>query len=221
MEVFMEQAVLFDCDGVLVDSEEGLSKIASFVLNRHYDIPAVPEDFAQYIGTGEDSYIGGVVRKYDREYIFEMKKSIYDEYDSLAVQYVPPMDGAREIILKLRSEGFKVALVSSADLKKVNINLKILGLDHSDFDAVLSGNDVENKKPEPDIYLTAADRCKAKPGNCIVVEDATSGVISGKRAGMKVIGFTSSVEEIVLKSFGADHTVKTMAELYEVIHAIH
>ena len=55
MEVLMKQAVLFDCDGVLVDSEEGLSKIASFVLNRHYDIPAVPEDFTQYIGTGEDS----------------------------------------------------------------------------------------------------------------------------------------------------------------------
>ena len=221
MEVLMEQAVLFDCDGVLVDSEEGLSKIASFVLNRHYDIPAVPEDFTQYIGTGEDTYIGGVVRKYGREYLLEMKKKIYEEYDNLAPQYVPPIEGAKEIILKLRGEGFKVALASSADLKKVNINLKILGLDHADFDAVLSGNDVEKKKPEPDIYLTAAKRCGAKPGNCIVVEDATSGVISGKRAGMRVIGLTSSVEGSVLASFGADHTVKTMAELYEVIHAIH
>ena len=84
-----------------------------------------------------------------------MKKKIYEEYDNLAPQYVPPIEGARQIILKLRGEGFKVALVSSADLKKVNINLKILGLDHADFDAVLSGNDVEKKKPEPDIYLTA------------------------------------------------------------------
>jgi len=214
----MERAILFDCDGVLVNSEEGLSKIASLVLNKYYNIPAVPEDFAQYIGTGEDTYIGGVVEKYGGIYIQDMKRKIYEEYNILALQYVPPMTGAKELVGRLRREGNKVALASSADLTKVNINLNILAMNHSDFDVVITGSDVTKKKPDPDIYLIAADRCGVKPENCIVVEDATSGVLSGKRAGMKVIGITSSVSDRVLKSFGADCTVATIQELDEVIH---
>lgn len=216
----MERAVLFDCDGVLVDSEAGLSKIASFVLNNHFGIPSIPEDFNPYIGMGEDMYIGEVVRKYNKTYIFEMKEEIYNQYINLALQYVNPMEGAREMVLKLREEGFKVAVASSADLQKVVVNLKILGLDHSDFDAVITGSDVKNKKPDPEIYLTAAKSCGVKPENCIVVEDATSGVASGKSAGMKVIGVTSSVAALILKSFGADFTVDTMNDLYGVIHGI-
>lgn len=216
----MERAVLFDCDGVLVDSEAGLSKIASFVLNNHFNIPSVPEDFNPYIGMGEDMYIGEVVRKYNKTYILEMKEEIYNQYINLALQYVNPMEGARELVLKLREEGFKVAVASSADIQKVDINLKILGLDHSDFDAVITGSVVKNKKPDPEIYLTAAKSCGVQPGNCIVVEDATSGVTSGKSAGMKVIGVTSSVAASILKSFGADFTVDTMIDLHEVIHGI-
>lgn len=216
----MKRAVLFDCDGVLVNSEEGLAKIAAYVLNHYFNIPAVPEDFAQYIGTGEDSYIGGVVRKYGREYIYEMKNKIYEEYGRLAAEYVPSVAGGRELIGALRRQGYKVALASSADQTKVDINLKILGMDRKDFDAVLSGSDVAKKKPDPDIYLTAASYCHIEPCDCIVVEDATSGVQSGKSAGMTVIGIPSSVPPEILRSFGADHIAETMEKLDEVIHAI-
>lgn len=215
----MERAILFDCDGVLVDSEDGLAKIAAFVLNNYFDIPAVPEDFAPYIGTGEDTYIGSVVKKYGRIFSQEMKKAIYTEYDNLAIRYVSPMEGAKELVARLRREGFKVAMASSADSRKVHINLTVLGMTPSDFDAVITGSDVKKKKPDPDIYLTAAKRCGVGPENCIVVEDATSGVTAGKSAGMKVIGITSSVPDEVLRSYGADFIVSTLKEVDEVIHA--
>ena len=209
----MNRAVLFDCDGVLVDSEDGLSKIAAYVLNTFYNLPATPDDFIPFIGTGEDIYIGEVVRKHSGLYIQEMKSKIYNEYIQSAKKYVDPIKGARDLIVNLRNLGYKVAVASSADLPKVDVNLQILGLDYCDFDAVITGNDVEKKKPAPDIYLVASKKCNVLPVNCIVVEDATSGVLSGKKAGMTVVGFTSSVSEALLKSSGADYTVSTMAEL--------
>ena len=104
--------MIFDCDGVLVDSEVGLSKIAAFVLNTYFDIPAVPEDFAPYIGTGEDTYIGSVAAKYGKAVSQEMKTKIYAEYEHLALKYVTPMEGAKDLVARLRGEGMKVAMAS-------------------------------------------------------------------------------------------------------------
>lgn len=216
----MERAVLFDCDGVLLDSEGGLSIIAADVLRRNFGIPAKPEDFLPFIGTGEDSYIGGVVDKYGLKYVPEMKKSVYLKYINDAHLYIKAFDGAKELVSKLRREGYKVALATSADKVKVDVNLKILDMTRSDFDVVITGSDVEKKKPNPDIYLVAAARCNAAPGNCIIVEDAVSGVLAGKNANMTVIGLTSSVPASILKSNGADYIVYNFNELDEVIHEI-
>lgn len=216
----MERAVLFDCDGVLVDSECGLSRIATHVLNHHFDIPAVPEDFIPYLGTGENTYIGEVVRKYGHAYIPRMQEVIYSQYLDLASQYVIAVEGAKALVLKLRMEGYKIAVASSANWTKLDKNLSIVGLASSDFDARISGDDVHKQKPDPEIFLLAARRCGILPANCIVVEDAASGVLSGKSAGMTVIGFTSTVTAEVLKSAGADITASTMKELDEVIHGI-
>ncbi|MHB1485384.1 MAG: HAD family hydrolase [Saccharofermentanales bacterium] len=216
----MERAVLFDCDGVLLDSEGGLSIIAAEFLHDKLGIPAKPEDFLPFIGTGEDSYVGGVVNKYGLAYTLDMKQGVYEEYIRNAHLYIEAFAGAKEFLAKLRREGYKVALASSADKIKVDVNLKILNMTDLDFDVVITGSDVARKKPNPDIYLLAAARCGIKPENCIVVEDAVSGVLSGKNAEMKVIGFTSSLPASVLRENGADYTVSNYKELDEVIHEI-
>lgn len=213
----MTLAVLFDCDGVLVDSENGLAKISSHVLNTYYKIPSIPSDFTPFIGMGEDAYIGGVVEKYGQIYTFDMKHKIYEEYINIAKEFVDPMPGAKSLIEKLKTAGIKVCVASSADLPKVLVNLEVLGLDASSFDAVITGSDVVNKKPDPQIYLTAAQKCGALPVNCIVVEDAVSGVISGTRADMRVVGLTSSLSSETLMSNGATITVDSMGELDDVL----
>ncbi len=85
-----------------------------------------------------------------------------------------------------------MAVASSADPVKVNINLKEIGLERELFQAVVTGLDVEHKKPAPDIFFKAAQLLHAEPGRCLVVEDAISGVTAGKTAGARVLALTTA-----------------------------
>lgn len=213
----MIKAILYDCDGVLIDSEHGLSKIAAKSLNSKFNLPARPEDFSPYIGMGEDKYIGSVVEKYGGIYVLEMKEQIYSDYISLAPEFVLPFDNVAETVTFFKKCGLKQAVASSADIPKVEINLQIAGLEKDVFDAIVTGSDITRKKPDPEIYLAACAKCGISPTDCIVVEDAISGVQSGVSAGMKVIGYTSSVSEDRLLQAGADYCVGNMNELRELI----
>ncbi len=208
-------AVLFDCDGVIVDSEPALAKISALVLNKH-GWPAKEEDFAPYIGTGEDSYIGNVVRQYGGVFNEEIKHEIYAAYVSEAVNYVKGFPGGVELIRKLQEAGIPAVVASSADAIKVDANLAALNLTEDDFTAVISGDMVKRKKPYPDIYLMAANLAKTLPERCIVVEDATAGIQAGVAAGMITIGFTSNCEAVELLAAGANY----IAEDYRSVAAV-
>lgn len=210
-----EWAVLFDCDGVIVDSEPALAQISAKVLNRH-GWPALPEDFAPYIGTGEDTYIGSVVRKYDGEFNEDIKHEIYAVYVEDAVNFVTGFAGGVALIKKLGAESFPIVVASSADAIKVDANLRAIGLEHEDFTSVISGDMVERKKPWPDIYLKAAQDAGRPAERCIVVEDATAGIQAGVAAGMICIGFTSNCSALQLLEAGAHY----IAEDFKAISAV-
>ena len=209
-----ELAILFDCDGVLVDSEPALAKIAAGVLQEQ-GIPAKPEDFEPYIGTGEDTYLGKVIEKYGFEFTEEHKRQVYDAYIRKAAHTVETFPDCLSFLNKLKEENIKMVVASSADAVKVHANLEALGF--TAFDAIVSGSDIKRKKPFPDIYLLAAEKISANPENCIVIEDATAGVESGKTAGMKVIGLTSSCSAEQLLVAGADYAVGTYQEIEKIV----
>lgn len=213
----MYKVIIFDCDGVLVDSEKGLSEIAADVLSEYFDLPAVPEDFLPFIGMGEDMYIGEVVRKYNGNYTPDIKSIIYKEYIARAYGIVTVFDGLTDMLHKLKDEGYKMAVASSADDSKVAVNLGILGLGEDFFDAIITGSAVTKKKPDPEIYLLAASRFDISKSECVIVEDAISGVQSGINAGIDVIGFTSSVSAGRLLEAGAKTCIGDMNELYGVL----
>jgi HAD superfamily hydrolase (TIGR01509 family) len=102
-----------------------------------------------------------------------------------------------------------MAVASSADPVKVNINLKEIGLEREEFQAVVTGLDIKHKKPAPDIFLKAARLLYADPSNCLVVEDAVSGVAAGKAAGAKVLALTTAFSPGELS--GADWITETLA----------
>lgn len=210
------KAVLFDCDGVLVDSEPALARIAAIAL-ADFGAPAKPEDFKPYIGTGEDSYLGEVLKKYNVEYTQEVKQHVYEKYIELADDFVESFAGVRELLEELKSSGYRMAVASSADMIKVEANLKVLSVSDNMFDAVITGSDIERKKPYPDIYLLAADRCNIEPAMCYVVEDAVSGIQSAKAAGMTAIGFTSAHSADELREAGADYIIDSITELMAVL----
>jgi len=203
------QAVLFDMDGVLVDSEEFIAA-ACCAMFAEKGQTVYPEDFRPFIGTGEDRFIGGVAEKYNVKMNMPADKvRAYDIYLEIIKGKLKPLDGVVDFIEKCRLLGLKMAVASSADLRKVNGNLTEIGLDHGEFDAVVCGEDVENKKPAPDIFIFAAGKIGIDPARCLVVEDAVSGVLAAKAAGAMCLGITTSFTE---EQLGADFHAANLAE---------
>jgi beta-phosphoglucomutase len=190
----MIKGVLFDMDGVLVDSEAFICKAAIMMYNE-LGVKVYPDDFLPFVGMGENRYIGGVAEKYGIKIDIEkVKARTYAIYELIVKGKLDPLPGTHEFISKCRKKGFKIALATSADKVKMEVNLREIGLSETIFNAVITGLDVENKKPFPDIYIMAAKRIGLDPHECLVVEDAVSGIKAGKSAGCKCLAITSSFD---------------------------
>ena len=184
--------VIFDMDGVLVDSEEFICRAACTMFDG-LGLKVSPEDFIPFVGTGENRYIGGVAEKYNFPIdIGQVKKRTYDIYLEIIKEALQPLAGVHEFIDKCKAAGKKIAVASSADRRKVLGNLNEIGLSLELFDAVIVGEDVVHKKPAPDIFLLAAKRLQLNPKDCLVIEDALSGVKAAKSAGARCLAFTTS-----------------------------
>jgi beta-phosphoglucomutase len=188
----MIRGVLFDMDGVLVDTEEYICR-AAIEMFREIGLNACPEDFRPFVGMGEIRYIGGVAEKYGFEIdIFYAKERTYLIYEKITRGIIKPLPGALEFIDLCRSKGFRLALATSADKRKMVVNMRAIGLTMNDFNSVISGLDVKRTKPFPDIYLLAAKKAGLKPGECLVVEDAVNGIRAARDAGCRTLAVTNS-----------------------------
>jgi len=188
----MIKGVLFDMDGVLVDSEPFIAK-AAIMMFEELGVHAKPEDFHPFVGTGENRYIGGVAEKYNIKVdIHTVKARTYEIFGELARNNLSSLPGAGEFISRCRDKGLKMALATSADRVKMKVNLTEIGLPPETFNIIITGEDVINKKPFPDIYIKDAESMGLRPQECLVVEDAVSGIKSGKSAGCKCLAVTTS-----------------------------
>jgi beta-phosphoglucomutase len=192
-------AVLFDMDGVLVDSEPFICK-AAIMMFSELGAKVREKDFQPFIGMGENRYLGGVAELHGISInIEEAKARTYKIYSEITRGVIAPLPGALSFVAKCRNKGLKLSLATSADRVKVEVNLREIGLPASSFDSIITGLDVRNKKPFPDIYLKAAESLDISPGDCLVVEDAVSGIEAGKNAGCKCLGVTTSFDASALK----------------------
>ncbi len=181
------RAIIFDMDGVLTDSEPLINE-AAVAMFREKGLTVQPEDFRPFVGTGEDRYIGGVAEKYhSRLDLPAAKKRTYEIYLELVPRKLHAFPGAVELVRDCQKVGLDVAVASSADLIKIEANLRKVGLSPRTWDAVVSAEDVTNKKPAPDIFLAAARKLDRRPAECAVVEDALNGVQAAKAAGMRCV----------------------------------
>jgi beta-phosphoglucomutase len=199
------EAVLFDMDGVLVDSEAFIAEAAIAMLAERYGVRAAREDFLPFVGTGEDSFIGGAAARHGVKVdIVPDKARTYDLYDELVHGRLEALPGAANFVRECRSRGLKTAVATSADRRKLEVNLREIGIPGSEFDVLVDGTQVARKKPYPDIYLEAARRLTADPGRCLVVEDAVSGVRAARAAGCRCLAVGASFPEAELRAAGAD-----------------
>ena len=181
------RAVIFDMDGVLADSEP-LINAAAITMFKENGLVAQPEDFLPFVGAGEDRYIGGVAERYGIALdIAAAKQRTYQIYLDLVSSKLEAFPGVTELLHVCRDAGLLMALASSADEIKVNANLQKIGFLPEFWDAVVTGGDVKNKKPAPDIFLSAAEKLGVQAQECVVVEDAVNGVQAAHAAGMRCV----------------------------------
>jgi len=209
IENMMIEAVLFDMDGVLVDSEAYIRQAAmKMFAEKGYEVSEA--DFMPFTGMGENRYLGGVAEKHHIPFELETdKRRTYEIYAQLVKGKLDPLDGVKDFIHNCIYRNLKLAVASSADPVKVHINLDEIGLDRSLFQAIVTGLDIEHKKPAPDIFIKAAELLGVSPERCLVVEDAISGVQAGKSAGAKVLALKTSFTSEELAA--ADWITDTLA----------
>ena len=207
------RGVIFDMDGVLVLSEPFIAE-AAIRMFAEKGFTVREEEFRPFIGMGEDRFIGGVAER--RGIPLEPardKARTYAIYDELVRGRLRPTPGAREFVRACRDRGLKIAVASGADRVKVDANLRELGLARSDFDAVIDGDQVTRKKPAPDIFLAACGALDLPPSECLVIEDAVSGVQAAKNAGTRCLALTTSFDATALRE--ADWTAPDLAHVPE------
>lgn len=211
----MLKGVLFDMDGVLVDSEKYISE-AAIEMFRQIGLIVQAEDFIPFVGSGEESYLGGVAEKYNFPVnIQEIKKLTYEIYGEIVEGKLTPLPGVNDFIMKAKKKNLKLVVATSADKIKMEINLRNIGIPEDTFSATVNGLEVKRKKPFPDIFQKAAEKINLRPGECLVVEDAINGVQAAMAAGAKCLALTTSFSKAELAF--ADWVSGTLADAPEEV----
>jgi cytidine deaminase len=205
----MIKGILFDMDGVLIDSEP-LILHAAISYFASLGLTVKKEDFTPFIGAGDRRFLCGVAEKYGLSIDFEeARKELFSLYEDYASD-VGPLEGVHRFIANARKAGLKLAVATSSVPAKVAINLKSIGLSESDFDLVVTGEMIKRNKPEPDIYQLAALSMGLPTEECLVIEDAINGVYAGKKAGCTVCALTTSFIVNELFEAGSDLVVTSL-----------
>ena len=186
----MIKAVIFDMDGVIVNSEPAHVEAEKQVLLK-YGVKITAEELRDYTGTTAEFEFNDLIRKYKlnttAETLFNEKEKILFK---LLEEKTEPTKGVIDLIKNLKRQGLKLGIATSGHRKLAHYYLNKLGLE-SFFDTVVCAEDITRSKPDPEIFLRAAQRLGMKPFECIVIEDARLGVEAARKAGMKSIGYSN------------------------------
>ncbi len=191
----MYKAALFDLDGVLIDSETLYTQFWKRVGERHH----LPSPTFAYDIKG--TTLNDILTTHfpDPKVRADVDRMLHDFENEIVYPVFP---GALEFVDALRAAGLKTVIVTSSDSKKMGFLFR----QHPDFpthfDAIVTACDVTHSKPHPEPYLVGASKAGVKPSECLVFEDSYQGLESGRRAGCKIIGIstTNPASEVRLRS---------------------
>jgi HAD superfamily hydrolase (TIGR01509 family) len=197
--------IIFDCDGVLVDSEH--LSLASWppVLARH-GVAAGIGQIEPFIGKSDRAVLEHFRQIAGVRLGDELMEERQSEYFRMARGNLRAFPGLVTALKRLRTQGVPMAVASSGRPQKIQFNLEQARLTEF-FDIVVSSVEVERGKPAPDLFLLAARRLGLAPEQCAVVEDSVFGVQAARSAKMLTFGYTSSFSGTVLREAGADDVV--------------
>lgn len=208
----MIKAILFDRDGVLVNSEIVNIRSSVRVLSE-MGIEADTEDEAVIMGKHPLDYVDFFVEKYGiaRNNFLDIRLNTYKNMLSDAAVF----DDAVEFLEKIRKEGYLTGLVTSASRETTEYTISAFHFEDS-FDAIVTFDDVSRRKPSPDPYLLAAKKLKTNPSECLVIEDSILGLAAAKNAGMRcVVRLNESTEGLDFSD--ADLVVKDVGDVWDYL----
>lgn len=176
-------------DGVIIDSEP-LHFESDRMVMREFGVELTDEELNRFVGVANPQMWAELKDKYNINLTIDelLERQHANKLKLLEESQLETISGIDELISDLQKKGIAIALASSSSREFIELVLKKLGIIDC-FQVIVSGDDVEKGKPEPDIFLKAAELLKVSPENCIVLEDSEHGVNAAKKAGMKCIGF--------------------------------
>ena len=204
-------AVIFDMDGVIIDSEPLHERTASMVFNAYG--MTVPENlFDAYKGRTDREVVRFMIDNHagqslDVDTLLQERRLLYESFidELLPVADVLPFISAV-------AGSHPLALTTSASRQNQQLAFRKFDLDRF-FDVVITSDDITRPKPDPQPYIVTAERLNADPARCVVFEDSTHGVRSALAAGCQVIAITTSFDEAALRAAGAVHVASGFAEI--------
>lgn len=204
----MFKAVIFDMDGVLVDSEpKNLEQLKGFYKSYGTD---VDDTFMNtLVGSSYTYTYKESMRVMKLNWSIEKFKELFDNYCKIhSFEYDSVLNpGVKEILLWLKKHGYKTAVASSSTINQIQTMKKVCDLNDC-FDELLSGEMFNESKPNPEIYLTAAKKLQVKPEECIAIEDSKYGIAASNAAGMRVLAYADD-------RYGVDQS-KAYAKIYKM-----
>lgn len=205
------KAVLFDCDGVLVESERVCARLFwQDMRARGLDISK--EEAAEIYGTGPMELVAEGAIKRGADLPVDWVQRFYQTMFAALKTQTDEVPGAKALVEALATAGIKIAVGSNGPVAKMDITLGRVGLKDLLHPHIYSARDLANPKPAPDIYRHAAAQLGVAPQDCVVVEDSASGARAAKAAGMRCVGFALVADPAKLIPI-CDVVVRDMADV--------
>ena len=209
------QAVLFDCDGVLVDSEAITCGVLRDMFEEQGWRMTLAECMQRFVGHTVKSQRGIIESHTGVPLTDEWLQQFFERRNQRLDAQITAIDGIHEAVAHLHDhcEG-RIAVASGADRFKVEMMLKKVDLHRFFEGCIFSGHEMPRSKPHPDVYLAAAAHLRVEPARCLVVEDTTVGITAGVAAGATVWAYApAGVDVQALEQAGASRTLCHMREL--------
>jgi HAD superfamily hydrolase (TIGR01509 family) len=212
--------VIFDCDGVLVDSEPLSNAVFARALNREGLPWSVEETMRRLVGRSMKSRVeiveGLLARRLPEDFVHRLQAETLQAFRDAPLQSVP---GINEAIDTIEAQGIKTCIASSGGFDKMEVSLGVTGLWARFEGRIFSSSQVKRGKPFPDLFLHAAIAMNEQPFDCVVVEDSVPGVQAAKAAGMRVLGYTGAphADRDAMGAAGA-LLFNDMKQLPELVH---
>lgn len=184
-------SAIFDMDGTLVDNTPYHFKSWQALFEKYNMGQLSIDTYHQEIsGIPIMDTLKRLFPSDDQEQLKALLKEKEDVYKSLYAPFAAPIKGLENFLTELKNAGVKMAMASSATIDDIDFILSHVDI-RDDFNAIIDGSRVNRSKPNPQIFLKAAEELNARPEDCVVFEDSIAGIKAANAAGMKVVGITT------------------------------